>query len=277
MTNDIKVGTARELSDAYRCIFAGKANTPAWAVHKKSPPDELVHCPIPFVGKDYPTAPIKILLYASAENLCGYNGYLDCDDIALDRHRRWFNESAARQDSFFPNVHIEPISDGCLATVAFYIYSKLAVAENISPSEFLERICFANYCKYTIQSASNVDYASDPKKLAESREYIASDTAILCPDIIIMPRSIYKYEKEFISGISGGAMIIPIFQINCRTINCQISKKYPKADASLLDGTVLDWYRHLGANGITGKTKENFLSVFSYLDDVLAGYRQIHT
>ena len=222
------------------------------------------------------TAPFRSWEKTIRPNLCGYNGYLDCDDIALDRHRKWFNESVARQDTFFPNVHIEPISDGCLATVAFYIYSKLTGAGNISPAEFLERICFANYCKYTIQSASNVDYASDRKKLAESREYIARDTAILRPDVIIMPQSIYKHEKDFMSGISGGAVIIPIFQINCRTINCQISKKYPKVDSSLLDGTVLDWYRHLGANGITGKTKENFLSVFSYLDDVLAGYRQIH-
>ena len=63
--------TEKKLIEIYRQVFTEKMNTPAWAVHKSSPghSHELIHCPIPFVGKYYEQQETKILLYASAENL----------------------------------------------------------------------------------------------------------------------------------------------------------------------------------------------------------------
>ena len=84
-----------KLRKLYTQIFASKNHKPSWAVHKITPEHahELIHCPIPFVGKNYGKQNTKILLYASAENLTGYNGYLDDDQYAINRHRDFFEES----------------------------------------------------------------------------------------------------------------------------------------------------------------------------------------
>ena len=163
---------------------------------------------------------------------------------------------------------IQPISDGCLTIAALYVYSKFQKVSEISPAEFLERIAFANYCKYSIQAEQNQDYANNPDYLAESHRYIAGDIEILKPHYIVMPKTIYWTDRTFIDSIRGSAKIIPIYQINARNINLRI-KKYSKAFSPKLDMVLLDWYNHLGKHGITGKTKENFFSIFDYLDYVM--------
>lgn len=264
----------KTLIELYKQIFSQRKNAPTWATHKNTPghSHELIHCPIPFVGKDYVKQNTKILLYASAENLSDYNSngknYLDCDDYAINRHRNFFDSSTANSDVFFPNVHIQPINDGCLAIAALYVYQKFQSVDNISPADFLERIAFANYCKYTIQSATNQDYAYNGEYLKESHAYITQDLKILKPDYIIMPKTIYWADRKFIDSIKRTAKIIPIYQINARNINLRI-KNWPKASEAELNPVLLDWCSNLGKHGITGKTKENFFSVFSYLDDVM--------
>lgn len=270
----------KRLLESYKQIFSSKLNTPTWAIHKNTPDftHELIHCPIPFVGKYYDQQKTKILLYASAENLSTYNSqkldYLECDDYAINRHRNCFDSSILKSDVYFPNVHIQPINDGCLAIVALYIYQKFQNIDEISPAAFLERIALANYCKYTIQpdldgaNKQNQDYATNKNYLKESHAYLASDIEILNPDFIIIPKTIYWSDCDFIEQIKGNAKIIPIYQINSRNINLRI-KKFPKANAADLNKVIWDWYEHLGENGITGKTKENFLSIFNYLDNVL--------
>lgn len=270
-----------KLLELYKQIFEGKQNRPVWAVHKTTPglDHELIHCPIPFVGQSYDRQETNLLLYASAENLSSYNArkkdYLDCDDYAINRHRNSFHESVSNPDTFFPNVHIQPVNDGCLAIAALYIYLKFQNFDKRCPAEFLENIALANYCKYSIQSSSarsggrNQDYAGNPDYLAESHAYIEHDIKILKPDYIIMPKTIYWTDRDFIDRIRGNARIIPIYQINARNINLRIGEKYPKRAMQELDPIVKEWYEHLTGSGITGKTKENFLSIFSYIDDVL--------
>lgn len=270
----------KRLLEDYKKIFAGKMNTPLWAVHKNTPghTGELIHCPIPFIGKYYERQKTKILLYASAENLSDYHStgknYLDCDNYAINRHRNSFDASATNPELFFPDVHIQPVNDGCLLIAALYIYSKFQDIRESSPAEFLEQIALANYCKYTIQpdhtgkKKQNQDYANKVGCLKVSHEYIECDLTTLRPDIIIIPKTIYRTDKEFIDSIKGTAKIIPIYQINARNINLRI-KKYPRTDPQDLNKVIYDWYNHLENNGIQGKTKENFLSIFQYLDDVL--------
>ena len=156
---------------------------------------------------------------------------------------------------------------------AFYVFCKLHGIVKDMPCDFLERISVANYCKYTIQPVEqskkrNLDYAGSLNFLKESHEYIESDIRILKPDYIILPKKIYQTDYKFISEIKGNAIIIPIYQINARTINLHIGK-YPKASREDLDVIFQEWYHHLGSNGINGKTKQNFLSIFAYLEDVL--------
>ena len=268
----------KSLLQIYHQIFANKMNQPVWAVHKNTPTHEheLIHCAIPFVGKYYNQQNIRILLYASAENLSDYNSrgktYLDCDDYAVNRYRNSFDTSASNPDVFFPNVHIQPTNDGCLAIAALYVYQKFQAIDRISPTEFLERISFANYCKYTIQPepgrSQNRDYAKNSSYLSESHEYIESDIKILKPDYIIMPKTIYWADRNYIDAVKGDAKIIPIYQINARNINLRISR-YPQLPIQELSPVLMEWYTHLSDHGITGKTQENFLSMFSYIDDVI--------
>lgn len=268
----------KSLLEIYRQIFASKMNQPIWAVHKNTPTHkhELIHCSIPFVGKYYNQQNTRILLYASAENLSDYNSrgktYLDCDSYAINRHRNSFDASVSKPDVFFPNVHIQPVNDGCLALVALYVYQKFQAVDRISPADFLERISFANYCKYTIQPnpgrPKNRDYAKNSSYLSESHRYIESDIKILKPDYIIMPKTIYWSDRDFMDAVKGDAKIIPIYQINARNINLRISC-YPRLAVQELSSALMEWYTHLSDNGITGKTQENFLSVFGYMDNVM--------
>ena len=263
-----------QLHELYTSIFASRKNEPNWAMHKAASghTQKLIHCPIPFVGKDYPQQKTNILLYASAENLTGYNGYLDDDQYAIHRHRNFFEHSISNSDTFFPNVHIQPINDGCLPIVALYLYLQFHTIDEIMPAAFLERISLANYCKYTIQSSSqNQDYATNKNYLEHSHEYIKADIEILKPEYIIIPKIIYWTDQEFIDQVKGNAKVIPIYQMNARNINLRI-KKYPQKGLAELPLVLGRWYNRLEANGIKGKTKENFLSVFSYLDEVFQEY-----
>lgn len=265
-----------QLREKYKQIFAGKKNEPTWATRKISAghTHEMIHCPIPFVGRNYERQKAKILLYASAENLVGYTGYLDSDDAAINRHRDFFEWSVSDPNTFFPNVHIQPINDGALAIVALYVYMRFQSVDNITPADFFERIALANYCKYTIQPENhtgrykNQDYAGSEDYLRQSHAYLQADMEILKPDYIIIPKTIYWTDKAFIDQVKGDAQIIPVYQMNARNINLRI-KKYPRTPVDELNPILRSWYEQLYANGITGKTKENFLSVFAYLDEIL--------
>lgn len=262
----------KKLLEAYHKIFVEKKNEPSWAVHKvtEGHQNELIHCTIPFVGKEYANQKTKFLIYASAENLSGYNGYLDEDVLAVNRHRRRFNDSIS-EGNFFPKVHIKPFDVGYLTIAALYIYLKYQTVDQITPTDFLECISFANYCKYTIQSKTNIDYADDFEKLNESHEYIEQDLKILCPDVIIMPKTIYKTDGDFIDHLKGDTEIIPIYQLTVTTINApNMISQYPQAEMHELPSVILDWYGHLNENGIT----KNFLSVFPYLDEIYANIKK---
>lgn len=268
MTHEIAVN---RLIKVYQDIFAKKGKHPEWAC-KKMNGEDLVHCPIPFIGKHYFEQPLKILVYASAENLNGYNGYIDDDRIAVNRHRVYFDMNDPESEEF-PNAHIQPINNGALVMVACHIMSRLTDVKVQTPTKFLENIAFANYGKYTIDTRvekRNTDYAGDPDKLKESQEYIKADIEILQPDYIIMVGQMYNgkgKQKGFIDGIKGNAKIIPIYQFTPTTINNpRTFRKYTPAKMEDLHPAISRWYDHFHAGAVSSPY---FLSVFSYLDDVL--------
>ena len=276
------------LFKAYEEVFQSKNHSPDWAVHKIDPhnSNELIHCPIPFVGKDYLHQKTKILLYASAENLSKYHlnntPYLDDDEFAINRHRIFFEESVKKFNVFYPDVHIQPITDGGLALVTYYIYCKLNGFQELLPAEFLEKICFANYCKYTISGIysstgkQNLDYASNQKLLEHSHKYIEADISFLSPDYIVIPKTIYEADRSFIDSIKGNAQVIPIYQINSKNINMRI-KVYPPVNERDLDPRIRNWWLHLSDGVLKGKTQQNYLSVFNYIDDVLTHIQNIRS
>ena len=269
-------------------------NSPEWAVHKKQFPNELVKCTIPFVGERYENQEKRILVYASAENLSGYylgnekewqGDWLDDDSQAINRHRRCFEYEGLKKKIFFPHVHIQPMNDGCLSTAVYYIANKLYTVREKTPLEFYETISFANYGKFSIETElqrnkrlgktewgekTKIDYAGNRELLGASHDFVSADISTLKPDYIIMPASIYDEDKVFVDAVKGTATIIPIYQMNSRVINRWIAHKFEKYNMSNLPEAVRKWYEALGKNGITGKTKVNYLSVFSYLDEVIA-------
>lgn len=259
------------LQEKYKCIFREKAGTPGWACKKMNGTD-LIHCSIPFVGKNYFEQPVKLLVYASAENLNNYNGHIDDDMVAANRHRVYFEKNNHDTESF-PNVHIQPFNNGALVLVACHIMSRLTDVKEMTPSNFLESIAFANYGKYTIDAKAakrNADYAGDPDKLSESQAYIQADIEILKPDYIVMIGQMYNgkgKQKVFIDGIKGDAKVVPIYQITPTTINNpRTFRKFPPAKLEDLHPSIRQWYKNFNAGAISSPY---FLSVFSYLDDVL--------
>lgn len=282
------------LISAYKNIMQTKGDTPEWAVHKRNFQDKLVKCTIPFVGKEYSYQPQKILVYASAENLAGYypgndkewvGDWLDDDEQAINRHRKCFENKVLQDDPFFPHVHLQPMNNGCLATATYYIANKLFNVDEKLPQDFYETIAFGNYGKYSIETEfqrskrvgelngekkANIDYAGNKELLEESHDYILADIKTLNPDYIIIPSSIYNEDKKFIDSIKGNSIIIPICQMNTGVINRSLTRRFKKYNENELSSTVKLWYNSLQKDGMTGKSKENYLSVFTYLDDVLA-------
>lgn len=278
------------LIESYRQI--SKESLPEWAVHKRNS-NELVKPTIPFVGKHYAEQVRKILVYASAENLADYwkgndkhwvGDWLDDDSQAENRHRKCFDDPGMQGDPFFPHVHIGPMNNGCLATAAYYIASKLYQLEFSNPRDFYETIAFGNYGKYSIETAlqrskrlgieqnggkANIDYAGNKELLAASHAFLRADLSELKPDCIILPKAMYEADRVFIDQHKGHAVIVPIHQINTRVINLHIAPKHSRYDIERLPRSVQVWYERLQQEGMTGKNKENFLSVFTYLDSVL--------
>lgn len=284
----------RVLIKAYEKIY--KENAPTWAVHKRNVPTELVRPTIPFVGKQYAEQDIKILVYASAENLSDYwNGndkhwfgdWLDDDVRATNRHRNCFDNPYLQQDRFFPHVHIEPMNNGCLATAIYYIVEKICRTTYSKPRDFYETIAFGNYSKFSIETElqrnirsgngsvgrkKNMDFTQISsvkearEKLNASIAYLKADIDILEPDIIILPKTLHNINKKDFDIMKGKAVIMPIYQINAGVINRKIKPEYGGYDIKMLSDSVYAWYDQLHQG-------ENYLSIFKYLDQVLEAER----
>lgn len=171
-----------------------------------------------------------------------------------------------------------PLDDGSLLTAALYAYLRILeqrgadIGKEERPAEFYERICFGNYCKYTLSAKRNRDYAGDRSLLKASREYIEADMEVLRPGLVILPKKIYETERAFIDSVKGEAELLPLVQINAGTVNRLIAKRYPpqaRWGTDDIGKRATSWYGHLGKNRISGRTRENYRAVFAYLDDLL--------
>ena len=246
-------------------------NEPAWAVHKEYNKDELLETTIPFVGKNYAEQDFKILVYASAENLANYDGYLEREEKVdiCDRHRGWFNKKY-NETRFFPDVHLQPMNDGMLLLAAYYIAYQLKseYREKLEPIEFMEKIAFGNYGKYSIEGPKNIDYPpkkEEKEKVAMSHDYIREDIRILKPDLIIMPRTIFDNDKNFVSTLQELSdkplQFCKIYQLNRTTMNCLIKKKFQPREYSSMDEVFFQWNQN-----VKGFSVEELRYMFGHLD-----------
>ncbi len=154
--------------------------------------------------------------------------------------------------------------------VTYYILKKVKNLSYKDPFELIESISVGNFGKFSIESGNNQDYAGDSQKLKFSLPYVKVDLSVLKPEIIIMPRTIYNAEevKKEIGSILPNVQVIPIYQINARTINRIIARNFERKERREV-AEFYEWQRNL-SNGITGKTNENFLAVYTYLDSVIS-------
>lgn len=276
-----------KLRAAYERIFSEQQNRPDWAFRKENNLDELVRCPIPFVGKKYAEQKVKFLVYASAENLNPKNykkddyEKLNDDEFAINRHRLYF-DSPCNDNRFFPKVHCEPLTNGALAIAAYYVYLGIVGGDKLTPREFYERISFGNFGKFAYDTArlegkrKNSDYAGDPDKLNYSLEYVKADIECLKPDYLIMVKTTYDVLKREMETLLPANRIIGIYQMNPSSVNCNIKAERRGnriVPVDELDDRIKQWYEELSEDSFTGDNKRNYRAVFSYLDKLLLRYK----
>jgi hypothetical protein len=211
---------------------------------------------IPFVGANYFSAPKKILVYGSAENLTylndgkghNINEWMDKNDLSLvmNRHRAFFHRENAR-NTFFKNIHLRPADDGSLLIAARKIIEMFGLTVPDVPADFLETICIANFGKFSIQTESrNIDGAGSSSYLNDSLPYVKIDVQILKPDLIILPSSIFKRVRSKLileaQNANQNVQFAKIMQTNARVINCHLKKK--TSGDYKLSNWESDWLHH---------------------------------
>ena len=267
-----KMNKIEKLKTEYSNIYSKEENRPSWAV-KKIENKNIVYPSIPFIGNNYDET--RILLYASAENLKDYDGWLDDDNLAANRHRIWFDKHSG--NSFFPNVHIAPINNGGLVNIIGYVTMKTQPNFQFNnPRELLEGVALANFGKFSIDveiGDKNIDYARDYNKLSKSLSYIKADLNILKPKVLIIPETIYNHHKirKLLKTEFPEINIIPIYQLHHFNINHKNRLKKFKRKNQKEIGILANWQTNFGA-GLTGETSKNFYSFYTYLDEKMKNF-----
>lgn len=193
--------------------------------------------PIPFIGNNYGSKLPKTVVYASAENLTYLRNDPDAslhrfsEEEARGRHRIFYSKYPNEK---FPFIHLQPINNGSLLTTSMLIHHLLDTQFSMySPHEYIESIACANIGKFSINEKTNVDYASNTQYLKESIKYLLADLEELKPEVIILPKSMYKSVKSIIAwekvfaqaGIEHPVKVICVPQITPTVINCHLKRK----------------------------------------------------
>lgn len=246
----------------YRTLFGSK---PEWAW--PFPPS----CPL--VGRDFLSGE-SLLVYASAENFSWMNRsevparFLD--ERAWSRYRAVYEECGKGSEAFFPDVGIQPFTDGGLFCAALFVSEKLGLPTAAAPRELIEHIAFTNWGKFTIKTdKQNVDYVSDDEKLVESVAYIVAEISELRPKVALVPKTIWQKRlfSEPMRGASPHTRFLPIPQFNATVVNTHLTNYQCKAltmQQSQAGTSLGEWMRHLH-----GFREENAWRYLAMLDELL--------
>ena len=234
---------------------------------------------IPFVGTKYFESSKRLAVYASAENLSHYErGETPIPDYHLDE-RVWNRHRAAREisaDRFFPFVHIAPVEKGGLLVAALFVRQLLGEEpDDASPSEFLESLVVANVGKFSIRTGgkSNRDYAGNLRYLRDSLLLFEADLEYLRPDILIIPKTIYRHPR--VRGIVQSAVpnvaVIPVPQFNPQVLNMHLQPR--EARAALLRQELSGSKIEVWIGSLKGFKREYVYRYLAELEHIITGRR----
>ena len=231
----------KELIQRFKDTFTG---IPQWAWPFKPP--------ISLVGSNY--KPGKgLLIYASAENLSWFNKTTVPErfrsEDAWNRYRVEYEHSGRNSRDFFPDVGIQPVTDGGLFAAGLFVAEKYGLQQRAKPRSFLETIAVTNWCKFSIKPTSK-DYIADVKKLTESLPFVVGELALLRPAVVLIPKPVWTHPvlRAAMRGASPRSQFLPVPQFNANVVNCHLGK-YERAGRRLkkqLTGTPLGrWMENL--------------------------------
>ena len=194
------------------------------------------------------------MIYASAENLSWLNDEPTParfkTEKAWNRYRVRCEKAGRCSKDFFPDVGIQPVTDGGLFAAGLFVAEKLGLPIRAHPRTFLETLAVANWCKFSIQSGTNRDYISDVKKLTYSLPYVIDELVVLQPAIVLIPKPVWRHPilRAAMIGASPYTRFMPVPQFNATVVNCHL-QKYDRDSRKLkkvLENTILaKWMAHL--------------------------------
>ena len=223
------------LIQRFKVTFNG---TPPWAWPFEPP--------IPLVGRNYRPGK-RLLIYASAENLSWFNESTPpprfSGNKAWNRYRVVYEQSGRYSEDFFPDVGIQPMTDGGLLVAGLFIAGKYGLPQRARPRSFLETIAVSNWCKFSIRSGTNRDYIRDVKKLTASLPFVVGELTVLRPVVVLIPKPVWAHPilQAAMRGASPQSQFLPVPQFNANVVNCHLGK-YDRAARRLrkhLRGTPL--------------------------------------
>lgn len=230
--------------------------------------------PIPFVGRRYKPGR-GLLVYASAENLSWLHDaeevpwYFD-EPEAWNRYRMQYDADVRdSHDHFFPDVGIQPVTDGGLFAAALFVADQLGLPMAARPRTFLERIAVSNWCKFTIKAKSNRDYICNLGKLTESLPFVVAELVELRPAVVLLPRQLWRRRvlRAAMTGASPWSQFRPVPQFNATVVNVHLAEHATRAVQlrQARAGTPLaKWMANL-----VGFREENAWRYIAFLDGVL--------
>lgn len=227
---------------------------------------------IPFIGRNYRPGR-GLLVYASAENLTWLNHNPTPERFTTEafwnRYRVRYEKTGRNSGAFFPDVSIQPVTDGGLFAAALFVSKRLRLPTAAKPRTLLEKIAVSNWCKFTIKADLNVDCISNLGKLAESLPFAVGELVELQSAIVLLPQQVWRKSvlRAVMHGASPCTRFMPVYQFNTTVVETRLgdyakpARRLRKQEA----GTPLaKWMANLN-----GFYKTNAWRYIAYLEETL--------
>jgi len=229
--------------------------------------------PVPLVGAKYRPGR-GLLIYASAENLSWMAtkpvpSRFKTED-AWNRYRVRYEETGRDSSDFFPDVGIQPVTDGGLFCAGLFLTQRLGLPTRSSPRDFLETIAIMNWCKFSIRSCKNRDYVTDLEKLTRSRPYVVAELTCLHPAVVVLPKQVWRHRQlaAAMEASSPQSRFLPVPQFNATVVNCNLGQYEDRARRlqQRMTGTDLgEWMTQ-----VRSMSRDNAWRYIAMLDEAVA-------